>query len=196
MTAEPDVTRLLLDAGSGVDGARNRLFAAVYAELRGIAQSRLRRERPDHTLSTTALVHEAYLRLVDTTQVAWTDRAHFYAVAARAMRRVLVDWARGKARAKRGGGVAPVSLDALAADGIEAPAEERAEAVLALDEALGRLGDLDARKAEVVECRYFAGLTTEETAAALGISPTTVKADWSLARAWLYRELAGPSSSP
>lgn len=191
--ADPaDVTLLLLDARAGADGAAERLLAAVYAELRALAQSRLRRERPDHTLSTTALVHESYLRLVDGTQVAWTDRSHFYAVAATAMRHVLVDWARARARAKRGGGQRAVSLDALGSDG--APAEVRAEAVLALDEALGRLAERDARKARVVECRYFAGLTVEETAAALDVSPTTVKADWALARAWLHRELTEPPS--
>lgn len=190
MTPPPDVTRLLLDAGAGADGARDRLLGAIYHELRTLAQARLRHERDDHTLSTTALVHEAYLRLVDVTQVEWVDRSHFYAVAAQAMRRILVDWARTRARVKRGGGDVPLSLDALGDDGFEAPAEERAEAILALDEALDRLAEIDPRKARVVECRYVAGLTIEETAEALDISPTTVKADWTLARAWLHRALA------
>jgi RNA polymerase sigma factor (TIGR02999 family) len=189
----PDVTRLLRDASGGEDAAHERLFAVVYGDLRTLAQARLRNERDDHTLSATALVHEAYLRLVDATQIEWADRAHFYAVAAQAMRRILVDWARARRCAKRGSGVAPRSLDALAEDGVEVPAEHRVDAFLALDEALDRLTQFDARKAKVVECRYFGGLTVEETAAALGLSPTTVKADWALARAWLHRALGeGP----
>lgn len=190
VSAPADVTQLLLDARVGGDLAQDQLLAAVYHELRAIASGRLRRERADHTLSTTALVHEAYLRLVDVTQVTWTDRSHFYAVAARAMRRILVDWARAKARDKRGGGVAVASVDALAEAGVQLPAEARAGTLLALDEALERLAARDARKASVVECRYFAGLSIEETAAALDVSASTVKSDWAFARAWLHRELA------
>ena len=185
---DPDVTRLLLRLPDGSPDDREALLAAIYADLRRMASRQLRTEREGHTLATTALVHEAYLRLVDTTQVAWADRAHFFAVASQAMRRVLVDWARARARHKRGGGIHPVSLDALAG-GPDVPAEDRADAVLALDEALERLAHLDARKARVVECRYIAGLTIEETAEALGVSPATVKTDWAMARAFLLRDL-------
>ena len=193
MPPGPDVTRLLLEARSGADEAQNHLFTVVYGELRALARARLQHERADHTLSTTALVHEAYLRIVDATQLEWSDRTHFYAVAAQAMRRILVDWARARSRAKRGGGAAAASLDVLAEAGIEAVAEQRVDAFLALDEALDHLARLDPRKARVVECRYFAGLTIEETADALDLSPTTVKADWTLARAWLHRALASPT---
>ena len=189
VSAPDAVTQLLLDARAGGPSAQDQLLAAVYHELRAIASGRLRRERADHTLTTTALVHEAYLRLVDVTQVTWADRSHFYAVAARAMRRILVDWARARSREKRGGGASVASVDALADEGIELPAEGRAETLLALDEALDRLTRRDARKASVVECRYFAGLSIEETAAALDVSASTVKADWAFARAWLHREL-------
>lgn len=189
-----DVTRLLLDVSHGDANAHEALLSAVYDDLRAAAARQVRRERDGHTLSATALVHEAYLRLVDGTMVAYADRTHFYAVAAQAMRRVLVDWARARGAAKRGGRQQPVSLDALSEAGIALPAEDRAEALLALDEALARLEALDPRKARVVECRYMAGLTLEETAAALGVSPTTVKTDWALARAWLHRELAASPS--
>ncbi len=184
-----DVTQLLLLLPSGDAEAREALLGAVYGELRRLASRQLHAERDGHTLATTALVHEAYLRLVDTTQVAWADRAHFFAVASQAMRRVLVDWARARTRHKRGGQNRPVSLDALAG-GPDVPADARADAVVALDEALDRLARLDARKARVVECRYLAGLTIEETAEALGVSPATVKTDWAIARAYLLRDLS------
>ncbi|HYE95660.1 MAG TPA: ECF-type sigma factor [Rubricoccaceae bacterium] len=186
----PDVTRLLLDVRAGRSGAEADLLVLVYEELRALAQAARRRERDGHTLATTDLVHEAYLRLTTGTAVAWQDRSHFFAVAAQAMRRVLVDWARARHAQKRGNGVVPLSLDALAEAGAGFPADARAEEVLALDEALEHLGALSERQARVVECRYFAGLTIEETAAALGVSPATVKADWALARAWLHRALS------
>jgi RNA polymerase sigma factor (TIGR02999 family) len=184
---DADVTRLLLDLSGGDREAMDRLLPAIYGELRRIAQERLYREREGHTLSTTDLVHEAYLRLVDVTRVQWRDRAHFYAAAAGVMRRLLVDWARARHAAKRGGAADAVSLDALAGEGPAAPA--RPEELLALDEALDHLRARSERQARVVECRYFAGLSIEETAEALGISPTTVKDDWRIARAWLYRAL-------
>jgi RNA polymerase sigma factor (TIGR02999 family) len=181
-----DVTRLLLRVSEGDGEAMHRLFPVVYAELQRIARARLRHERPGHTLNTLALVHEAYERLVDQTRVAWQDRGHFYAVAAQVMRRVLVDWARARHAQKRGGGDAPLPLDALPA---EPAAPAQPETLLALDRALDRLALLSERQARVVECRYFAGLSLEETAEALGVSRTTVKDDWKLARTWLYREL-------
>ena len=184
---DADVTRLLLDLSGGDRAAMDRLLPVIYGELRRIAHERLRRERDDHTLSTTELVHEAYLRLVDVTRVQWRDRAHFYAAAAGVMRRLLVDWARARRAEKRGGSADPISLDGMAGEGPAAPV--RPEELLALDEALDRLRVRSERQARVVECRYFAGLSIEETAEALGVSPTTVKDDWRLARTWLYREL-------
>jgi RNA polymerase sigma factor (TIGR02999 family) len=161
----------------------------VYHELRRIAHAQLRGERPGHTLNTTALVHEAYLKLVGVDRVEWRDRAHFYATAAGAMRRILIDYARARKRVKRGG------EDTVQVPLVEAldVAVERSEDLLALDEALTRLETQNQRQGRVVECRCFAGLSVEETAAALGISPATVKRDWDFSRAWLNREL-GPSA--
>ena len=184
MPVSPDVTQLLLDLSAGHREVLDRLLPPLYAELRGIAHRHLRRERDDHTLNTTALVHEAYLKLVDQSRVRWQNRAHFYAVAATVMRRILLDHAKAHRRGKRGGGLAPTVLD----DAL-VPTPERAEALVALDEALARLARLDAQQARVVECRYFGGLTVEETAEALGVSPATVKRDWAVAKAWLYREM-------
>ncbi len=184
MQATDDVTRLLGAYGKGDPAALELLLPYVYDELRAIAHRHLARERPDHTLGATALVHEAYLRLVDQTRMQWDGRAHFYAVAATAMRRILVDYARARRAAKRGGGQTPLSLDA-AGD----VAAVRADALVHLDDALEKLARHDARQARVVECRYFAGLSIEETATALGVSPTTVKHDWAMAKAWLYREM-------
>ncbi len=163
-----------------------RLFELVYAELRLLASSHLRRERRDHTLQATALVHEAYLRLVDQRNVTWQNRSHFFAVAARMMRRILVNHARDRNRLKRGGGAARVPLeDDVAATG-------RADVDLeALDEALEKLAALDERKVRVVEMRYFAGMSIEETADALNVSPATVKREWTLARAWLKSQIEG-----
>jgi RNA polymerase sigma factor (TIGR02999 family) len=181
--AEP-ITALLLRVSVGDSAAMDQLFPLVYDQLRRMARSSLRRERPDHTLGTTGLVHEAYLRLVDQTRAGWRDRAHFYAVAALAMRRILVDYARRHRRAKRGGGQRPVSLDEGAVS-----LDQRAENLVALDEALTRLARLNPRLSRIVECRFFGALTEEEIAEALGVTARTVKRDWAKARGWLYQEL-------
>ena len=183
------ITDLLLGLRDGGQHARDRLFDIVYDELRGIAHNALQRERPEHTLGTTDLVHEAYLKLVDQTRVAWHDRSHFFAVAARAMRRILVDYARRHGAAKRGGERRRVPLldDSLSVD-------ERADLLMELDDALNRLETLSPRLARVVECRFFAGLSEEETAHALGVTDRTVRRDWVKARGWLYREL-GPGET-
>lgn len=162
----------------------DQMVPLIYDELRRIAHHRLRAEQTGHTLETTGLVHEAYLRLVGGAELEFESRAHLLAIAAQAMRHVLIDSAVGRKAKKRGGGTVPLSLDS-------APimAETRSEDLLALDEALQRLGAMDERQARVVECRYFGGMSIEETASALGTSPATVKRDWVLARAWLNREL-------
>jgi RNA polymerase sigma factor (TIGR02999 family) len=182
--SEPDITGLLVAWRAGDRTALDRLFPLVYDELRRIAHRQLGRERPDHTLGTTALVHEAYLKLVDQTRAQLTDRAHFFAVAARAMRRILVDYARRHSAAKRGGAQARVSLDdaTLVAD-------ERADTLVALDDALTRLAEVDDRLSRVVECRFFGGLTEEETAEALAVTARTVRRDWVKAKGWLAQEL-------
>ncbi len=163
--------------------ARNQLVSLIYDELHRLAHHYMRSERPGHTLQTTALVHEAYLRLVDVDRIQWRDRAHFFAMAATTMRRILVDHARGQARDKRGGGVVITQLET------DVAAPEADVDVVALDAALERLSATDAQQAKVVEFRYFAGMTIEETAAALEVSSGTVKRDWTVAKAWLYREL-------
>jgi RNA polymerase sigma factor (TIGR02999 family) len=194
-THDPDVTRLLVDLSAGDRAAADLLYPRVYGELLRLARERLRHERDGHTLATVDLVHEAYLRLVDGAAVGWQDRAHFFAVASSVMRRLLVDWARARRAAKRGGDRQPLSLDAApsgASDGVlldSVAAPVRDDTLIELDEALTRLAARSDRQARVVECRYFGGLTIEETAEALGVSPSTVKDDWRLARAWLYREL-------
>jgi RNA polymerase sigma factor (TIGR02999 family) len=180
-----EVTLLLRAWGEGDVQALDRLAPIVYQELHRIARGYMARERTDHTLQTTALVNEAYVRLVDARQVTWQDRAHFFAVCARAMRRILVDHARSRGYVKRGGGKLHVQFDE--AFGMEWSADSN---LLELDEALDRLSALDPRKARVIEMRFFVGLSVEETAEALGISPETVMRDWKLARAWLYRELS------
>lgn len=185
MDDAPDVTRILQDATRGRRDAVDRAVPMIYEELRRIAQGHLSRERPDHTLTTTALVHEAYMKLVDIDQVEWQDRAHFFAMAARQMRRILIDHARRAGRAKRGGDAVLVSLD----EATDFPVL-RPESLLRLDDALERLEKVNERQCRVVECRCFVGLSVEETAEALGTSPTTVKRDWAFARAWLNRELA------
>jgi RNA polymerase sigma factor (TIGR02999 family) len=180
-----EVTRLLQSWRQGDAGALERLLPLIYDELHAIARRHMQGERPDHTLQTTALIHEAYLRLCGA-DVTWEGRVHFLAVAAQTMRRVLVDHARARSRDKRGGGEAPVTLDdALAAS------PERPDDLLALDEALTRLSALDERKARAVELHYFGGLTYDETAAALEVSAATVDRELRMAKAWLYREL-GP----
>jgi RNA polymerase sigma factor (TIGR02999 family) len=189
--ADPQpITDLLLAWRAGDGQAADRLFPLVYAQLRRIAHNALRRERASHTLDTTALIHEAYLQLVDQTRVEWRDRGHFFGVAAGAMRRVLIDYARRRRAAKRGGAREPVPL----AEG-EVPVaptflDQRADLLLAVDAALTRLEALDPRLARVVECRFFGGLTEEETAAVLGVTARTVRRDWIKAKGWLYRELA------
>jgi RNA polymerase sigma factor (TIGR02999 family) len=185
------ITAALRDLRDGTPGALDRLVPLVYADLARVAHRQLGLEAPGHTLSTAALVHEAYLRLVDQTHAGWADRAQFFAVAAGAMRRVLVDHARRHAAARRGGpGRRTVSLEALeTADAGALAAADRAELLVALDEALERLAALDPRQARVVECRFFGGLTEAETAEALGVTPRTVTRDWVKARGWLYQAL-------
>jgi RNA polymerase sigma factor (TIGR02999 family) len=177
-------TELLLRAGAGDAGAVGSIFPLVYDELRRLAHRHLAREADGRTLGTTELVHEAYLRLIDQTRVEWTGRAHFLGVAAIAMRRILVDRARSRGRLKRGGARVAVPLEL-----IDVSADERAELVVALDEALDRLRALDVRQARVVECRFFGGMTEEETAQAIGIGVRTAKRDWAKAKSWLYAEL-------
>jgi RNA polymerase sigma factor (TIGR02999 family) len=178
------VTQLLLAWGSGDAEAFDQLMPLIYAELRTLARRQMQRERLGHTLQPTALVHEAYLRLIDQRQVHWHNRAQFFAVAAQVMRRIVVDYARSRRRAKRGGGATHLSLDEAA---LITPV--LATQVLELDEALGRLTALDERKGRVVEMRYFGGLSVEEVAAVVGVSENTVISDWALAKAWLRREL-------
>jgi RNA polymerase sigma factor (TIGR02999 family) len=190
-SAPQDVTELLLAWRDGDASALDRLLPAVYGDLRRAAHRELQKERPDHTLLTIDLVHEAYLRLVDSSRVQWKSRAHFLAVAAQAMRRILVDAARARGAQKRGGDQIRVTLE-------EEPAvEDRLGVdVVALDEALTRLAVADPRRSQVVEMRFFGGLSVEETAEALDVSPETVMRDWKVARAWLYNELGPGSSSP
>jgi RNA polymerase sigma factor (TIGR02999 family) len=190
-TQTPDVTGLLLAWGEGNAEARDALLPLVYSELRRIARARIRAEGPgDHTLQTTALVHEAYVRLVDGAHVKWQNRVHFYAICARVMRRILVDRARARRSSKRGGD----ARQAVLADGVGAvPARD--EELLALDEALERLAAADSRMAEVVQLRYFGGLTVEEAAHVLGVSRDTVMRDWKTARLWLGRELGGRAAA-
>ena len=179
------ITNLLHEWGTpGEQRPVDRLLPLVYDELRRVAHRQLGRERAGHTLSTTALVHEAYLRLVDQTRARWVDRAHFFAVAAGVMRRILVDYARRFRAAKRGGDAQRVDLDLA-----EVSLDERSEMVINLDEALGRLAELNPRLSQVVEYRFFGGMTEEETAEALGVTDRTVRRDWIKAKAWLSREL-------
>ena len=189
--ADADVTSLLAAWSEGDESALARLVPQVYAELHRLAHHYMRAERPGRTLQTTALVNEAYLRLVDTRHIRWESRAHFLGVAAQAMRRILVDAARARGAHKRGGAVPHVSLDELP---LTAP--EREASLVALDEALTALAEVDERKSRVVELRYFGGLTVAETAAVLHVSPETVHRDWHVARAWLLRELSGGGTPP
>jgi RNA polymerase sigma factor (TIGR02999 family) len=184
MSTPPDTTQLLLDARSGDREAFDRLFSHVYDELRQIAHRRLLNYRPGQTLDTTALVHEAYLRLVDQARSGDRDRAHFFALASRAMRFVLVDYARARSAQKRGGGAADVPLDA-----VQVAAEERAADLLTLSDALEQLSGVSTRLSEIVEYRFFGGLTFDEIAEAMGLSTPTIKRDWVRARAWLYRSM-------
>jgi RNA polymerase sigma factor (TIGR02999 family) len=185
-----EVTELLLAWSKGDSGALDRLVPLVYAELHRLAKSYLRKELAGQTLQTTALIHEAYLRLIEAKEVQWQSRAHFFGVAAHLMRQILVSFARERGAQKRGGAAQQVSLDeALVVS------QGQDEDLVALDEALSALAEVDARKAQVVELRFFGGLTEEETAAALKVSPETVRRDWRIARSWLRRQLSeGPQA--
>ena len=178
------LTRLLEAWQQGQHGAADELVTLVYAELRRMAKARLRDERPGHTLQATALVHEAWMRLMNQHGASWQNRAQFFAVAAQAMRRILVDHARKRSAAKRGDGTSSVDIDALA-HVLSAPLPD--DRLLALDAALEELTTLDPRQARIVELRFFGGLSVEEVAEMLAVSPTTVKREWSTARAWLFR---------
>lgn len=184
MSESQDVTLLLSALTRGEDGAASKLVPVVYDELRRLAASYMRRERVDHTLQATALVNEAYLKLVEQRSVNWQSRAHFFGVAAQLMRRILIDHARGHRREKRGGEQKKVSLDEAFVF-----AEQRADELLAVDDSLNLLAKRDPRQARVVELRFFGGLSVEEAAEVLGVSPKTVKRDWSIAKAWLYADL-------
>ena len=179
-----DVSLLLKQVAGGDQDAAAKLIPLVYRELHQVAEHRLRLERPDHTLQPTALVHEVYLRLVAQRDANWQNRAHFFAVASRLMRRILVDYARGRLRAKRGGKQVKLPLDKL-----PVISQGHCDELLALDESLERLRKLDARQSRVVELRFFGGLSVEEVAKVLGVSPKTVKREWSMAKAWLYGEM-------
>jgi RNA polymerase sigma factor (TIGR02999 family) len=180
-----DITGLLVSWSRGDASALDRLMPVVYAECRRLAEQQIRREGREHTLDPTGLVHELYLRLVDQRRATWENRAQFFGVAARMMRRILVDYARARRATKRGGSALLVPLD-LASD---TPNDDRAEDVVAIDDALARLEQVDGEQARIIELRFFAGLTVEETAQIVGRSPRTVKREWRLARAWLFREL-------
>jgi RNA polymerase sigma factor (TIGR02999 family) len=182
--ASAEVTVLLAQLVDGDQQVASRLVPLVYSELRQMAARYMKRERVDHTLQTTALVHEAYLKLVEQTSASWQNRAHFFAIAAQIMRHILIDHARAQLREKRGGGQSVIQLD----EGLVFSPEQSSE-LLEVDTALHRLAELDPRQSKIVELRFFGGLTVEETAAVLGISPKTVKRDWSVAKAWLHGEL-------
>jgi len=183
------ITKLLIDWNRGRAGALEDLLPLVYGELRRIAAQRLRHERPDHTLQPTALVHEAYIRLVDQRRVRWQNRAHFYGIAAQIMRRILVDRARARGADKRGAGWQRISLA-----GDKTPAAARDVDVLAIDHALRRLAALDPQQERIVELRYFGGLTIEEAAEVIGISTATLKREWAIAKAWLRAHLSDQSN--
>ena len=183
-SGSPEVTQLLLAWSEGDQTAFDRLVPLVYAELHRLAKRYMRDERPEHTLQATALIHEAYVRLIDAKRVRWEGRGHFFGVAARLMRQILVDFARERGYQKRGGAVRPVSLDeALVVSG------KQDEGLVALDEALRALAEIDGRKSQVVELRFFGGLSIEESAEALKVSPETVRRDWRLAKSWLFQRL-------
>jgi RNA polymerase sigma-70 factor, ECF subfamily len=186
MNSVNDVTGLLRAWGAGDEAALRQLMPLVYDEIHRLARRYMARERPGHALQTTALVHEVYFRLVDVKNVDWQNRSHFYALCARLMRRILVDFARSKNFQKREGKFAHLQLDAAAYLEVATAGSE----VVAVDEALQKLAKTDPRKSEMVELRFFGGLTVEETASVLGVSPETVMRDWKLAKAWLMRELA------
>jgi RNA polymerase sigma-70 factor, ECF subfamily len=181
----PEITQLLIGWGKGDERALERLMPLVYSELRRMAGNFMRRQSPGHTLQATALVNEAYMRLIDSSRVNWQSRTHFFAICAQLMRRILVDFARKKNSLKRGGDRVQITLS----ERVEQPIEKQ-EDLVSLDEALDRLAEFSPRQARIVELRYFAGLTDEQIAETLEISSRTVRRDWSVARAWLYRELS------
>jgi RNA polymerase sigma-70 factor, ECF subfamily len=183
--SQQDVTRLLVRLTDGDRGVLDELLPLIYGELRKLAASYLRRERVSHTLQPTALVHEAYLRLVDQTQVQWQNRAHFFGVAAQMMRRILVDHARAHEAEKRGGDFQKFSLD----ENVDVSGNERDVNLVSLDDALNRLAELDPQKSKIVELRFFGGLSVEETAEVLGVSAPTVKRQWRMAKAWLFGQI-------
>src|SRR5688572_30155447 len=190
MSADSEnVTRLLQDWGKGDQQALEELLPLIYNELRRLAHNFLYRERPEHTLQTTALVHEAYLKLIDQRDARWQNRAHFFAIAAQAMRRILIDSARRHAAMKRGGPAEKLSLDEAVSVSVEPDAN-----LLALDEALNALAEIDPQQSRIVELRYFGGLTIEETAEVMKTSPATIKREWAMARAWLHQALTEDST--
>ena len=184
-TSAQSVTQLLVEWSHGDQDALERLTPLVYSELRRLARRHLSRERSDHTLQSTALVHEAYLRLVDQRNVQWQNRAHFFGVAAQLIRRILIDHARARQAGKRGAGACLLSLD----EALDAPSGGRPLDIVALDDALEQLAKIDPRQSRIVELRFFAGLTVQETAEVLNISTPTVNREWNAAKAWLFREL-------
>lgn len=191
MTPNPnEVTQLLVAWSNGNSAARDALVPLVHDELRRLAHRYMGRERPDHTLQTSALVNEAFIRLIDQKDVHWQNRAHFFGIAAQMMRRILVDYARKRGFAKRGGDLREVPLDDVM---IVSP--QRAAEVVALDDALKNLAEIDPRKSQIIELRFFGGLSIEETAEVLGVSPGTVMRDWTFAKAWLRREMTAKPQS-
>ncbi len=190
-TSPQAVTQLLVDWGNGDRQALEKLTPLVYQELKRLATRHLRRERREHTLQSTALVHEAWLRLIDQNHVHWQNRAQFFGIAAEMIRRILIDHARNRQAAKRGDGAIKLSLD----EALGAP-DRRDFDLVALDDALKDLGKLDPKQGQLVELRFFAGLSIEESAEVLGVSPATVKREWAVAKAWLYRELSARGHRP
>jgi RNA polymerase sigma-70 factor, ECF subfamily len=184
------LTQLLIDVGNGNEDALNQILPMIYDELRRLAGSYMRRERSDHTLQPTALVHEAYLRLIDQRRADWKNRAQFLGLAANMMRRVLVNHARDRAAGKRGGNASKVTLSLVG--GLEQPQVD----VIAVDEALGKLAELDPRQSRIIEFKFFTGLTTDEIAEVLGISTATVEREWKFARAWLFNALKVQGGAP
>lgn len=187
MSDQADITQLLIEWNGGSEAALERLMPLIYDELRRIARRHLRRESSARTLQTTALVHEAFLKLIDQRRVGWQNRAQFFGVAAQMMRRILIDHARKRLRGKRGGSAIKISLDDNSID----VSDERASELVALDEALKRLAEEDPQKARLVELRYFGGLSIEETAEVLGVGTATVIRHWRIVKAWLYKEIVG-----
>jgi len=189
-SSRQEITRLLLAWSEGEQEALERLIPLVHKELQRLAHCYMSRQRPDHTLQTTALVNEAFLRLVDCSRVRWQNRVHFFAISARLMRRILVDWSRSQEYLKRGGQIQKVSLD----EALVVSKQQGAD-LAALDDALNALASVDVRKSQVVEMRFFGGLSVEETAEVLKVSPDTVLRDWRLAKVWLAREMKKPVTS-